>query len=118
MRLTLGLCIALALSLLANGVLGWKLAGAKPKCEASKAVATVEADRAVRADETKRDTKLDRITTETKADTRKAVAVVEKQTDERAQAIDRVPAAGDCRAPVGLPSLDAAVDQANAAAGD
>jgi hypothetical protein len=120
MRLTLPiyLAIALALSLLANGVLGWKLAGAKPRCEASKAVATVKADQAVRAEETKRDTKLDKVTVETKADTGKAVAKVKEQTHARAEAIDRVAVSGACRAPAGLPALDAAVDQANAAAGD
>ncbi len=119
MKLTLPiyLAIALALSLLANGVLGWRLAGAKPRCEASKAVATVKADQAVRAEETKRDTKLDKVTVETKAHTGKAVAKVKEQTRERAEAIDRVPAGTGCAAPVGLPSLDAAVDQARAAAG-
>ena len=120
MKLTLPiyLAIALALSLVANGVLGWKLAGAKPKCEASKAIATVKADQVVRSDETKRDTKLDRVTVETKADTRKATGKVQEQAHARAEAIDRIPVSGACRAPAGLPALDAAVDQANRAAGD
>lgn len=117
MKLTAYLGIALALSLLANLILGWQLAGAKPKCEASKAVATVHADQGVRADEGKRDVKLDKASADTKADTHAAVGKVEKQTNERAQAIDRVPVHGGCAAPVGLPSLDAAVDQANRAAG-
>lgn len=117
MKLTAYLGIALALSLLANVVLGWNLAGAKPKCEASKAVATVRADQGVRADEGKRDAKLDKVSAETKADTHAAVGKVEKETHERAEAIERVVVHGGCAAPVGLPRLDAAVDKANAAAG-
>lgn len=117
LQLSAYLLIALGISLLANLLLGWQLAGAKPKCEASKAVATVKADQTVRRDETKRDTKLDAVTVETQADTRKAVGKVLEDTRERSQAIERVVVRGDCVRPPGLPALDAAVDKANAAAG-
>lgn len=65
----------------------------------------------------KRDTTLEAVSAKTKADTHVAVGKVERDTHERAEAIDRVPVHGGCAAPVGLPRLDAAVDQANAAAG-
>jgi len=119
MKLTLVayLVIVLALSVLLNAFLGWQWAQAGAECKADKATAVGKANVQVRADETKRDTKLDRVTVETKAGTGKAVAKVKEQTRERAEAIDRVPAGTGCAAPVGLPSLDAAVDQARAAAG-
>lgn len=98
--------------------LGWQLAGAGAHCVAEQATETGKANVVVRKAEAKRDTALDKVTTETKADTRKAVRKTQEQTRARAEAIDRVPVDGGCRRPVGLPPLDAAVDQANAAAGD
>lgn len=120
MKLSLAayLAIALAIALVGDVVLLMKLGAAKPQCKADMAIATVHADQGVRKDEDKRDVKLDAVSIDTKADAHAAVATVEKQTNERAQTIDRVPVTGDCRAPVGLPRLDAAVDQANAAAGN
>lgn len=114
-----------AYSLLGNVVLlglviflGWQLAGAKPKCEAKQATNTVAANNSQRKDDDKRDQKLDGVTATTKADTGKALAKAEEHTNARASAIDAARTSGGCRAPVGLPSLRGAVDEANAAAGD
>lgn len=98
--------------------LGWRLAGAAPRCDLKQATETGKANVQVRKDEGARDTKLDKVAQATKADTRKEVGKVEDQTRARAEKIDRVPVTGGCRRPDGLPPLDAAVDQANAAAGD
>lgn len=114
---TIYLAIALAISLAGNAFLGWRLAGAKPRCEASKAVATVKADQDVQLEQGKRDTKLDAVSANTKADAKKATGKVQEQTRARTEAIERVVVRGDCARPVGLPALDAAADQARAAAG-
>jgi hypothetical protein len=112
-------------SLLANVVLlavaiglGWHLAGAKPKCEAKQVTAVVGANNQQAKDTAKRDQTLDGITEKAKAGTGKALAKAEDHTNARASAIDAVHAYGGCRAPVGLPDLRPAVDEANAAAGD
>lgn len=110
--------IANVLLLAAALVLGWRLAGAAPRCAVKQAAETGKANVQLRRDEAKRDEKLDQVTTTTKAETRKTVAKAEEQTRARAEAIDRIPVTGGCRRPVGLQPLDAAVDQANAAAGD
>lgn len=115
--LTAYLAIALALSVIGNCVQLYRAGGAKPRCEAAQAKSVVKADRGVRADENARDKKLDAVSRDSKADTAQAVGKVESKTHERAAAIDAVPVSGNCRAPVGLPPLDAAVDQANRAAG-
>lgn len=110
--------IANAVLLVVALVLGWRLAGAAPRCDAKQATETGRANVELRREETARDEKLDKVTTNTKAEARESVAKTQEQTRARAEAIDRIPVAGGCRRPVGLPSLDAAVDQANAAAGD
>ncbi|GAB2619776.1 hypothetical protein [Novilysobacter erysipheiresistens] len=117
LQLTACLLIALGLSMLANAFLGWQWAQSGAECETTKATAVVVANTQVRKDEGERDTKLDRVTAETQTDTRNAVAEVQEDARDRTQAIDRVVVRGDCRRPDGLPSLDAAVDQARAAAG-
>ena len=98
--------------------LGWQLAGAKPKCEAKQEKAIVKADQKQAKDTANRDHALDGITQNTKAETGKALAKAEDHTHARADAIDAVRTDGGCRMPAGLPSLDAAVDEANTAAGD
>lgn len=110
--------VANAVLLVAALVLGWRLAGAAPRCEAKQAADTGNANVQVRKDEGTRDKKLDGVTAATKTETLGAVRQTQEQTYGRAAAIDRVPVTGDCRSPVGLPDLGAAVDQANAAAGD
>lgn len=117
LSLTFYLAAALVVSLVVNAVQLYLAGGQKPKCELGKAEAVIDANDQQRAEESKRDEKLDKVTWETQIQTRTAVVQVEKETNERAAAIDRVPVSGDCRAPVGLPDLDAAVDKANAAAG-
>lgn len=116
---------ALGYSLLGNVVLAivaavcaWQWAESGAECEGEKSGATLDANVQVRQAEAKRDEKLDAVAVEVKADTRDAVRTAKEDTHERAEAIDRVPAGPGCAAPVGLPALDAAVDQANAAAGD
>ena len=119
MKLTAYLALALLLSLAGNAVQLYLAGGQKPKCELKQATSVVKADQQVRKDEAVRDKALDDITWETKVETNAAVSRTEKQTHERAAQIDAVPLpAGDgCRAPLGLPDLGPAVDQANAAAG-
>jgi uncharacterized protein HemX len=115
----LGYSLGLNLVLLAVAIgLGWQLAGAKPKCEAKQEKAVVKADQQQAKDTAKRDHTLDGITQNTKADTGKALAKAEDHTHARAAAINAVRTDGGCRMPAGLPSLDAAVDEANAAAGE
>lgn len=115
----------LQLSLAANVVLAiaagigwWQFAQAKPECEVKQERATNKANVQLRKDEGKRDTALDKIDATTKAATGKAIAKAEENTHARDAAIAAVSVSGVCRMPDGLPSLDAAVDEANAAAGD
>lgn len=49
--------------------------------------------------------------------TREAVRKAKERTGDREQAIERVPVTGACVRPDGLPRLDGAADEANAAAG-
>ena len=120
MRLSLTGYLLIAVILLAGGNIftGYMWATASSRCTASKAVDTGNANEKQAKGERKRDTALDAVATETKADTRKEVAKTQDKTNERAAAIDRVPTSGACRRPDGLPSLDAAVREANAAAGN
>ena len=115
----------LQLSLAANVVLAiaagigwWQFAQAKPECVAKQAKGVIAANDKQRDAEGKRDKKLDGITTTSKADTGKALAKAEDKTNARDASIAAVSVSGACRMPDGLPSLDAAVDEANAAAGD
>ncbi|GAB3388175.1 hypothetical protein [Lysobacter fragariae] len=115
----------LQISLIANAVLlaialflGWRLAGAAPRCDLKQATNTGKANFELRKEEGTRDKKLDKVATTTKADARKDVRKAQEQTRARAEAIDRLPADGSCRRPDGLPDLSSAVDQANAASGD
>lgn len=107
----------LALSLAANAFLGWQWAGAKAECradmvEAAKIAIERERDRAGKADE-----EAVGISTIVGAATSAAVREVIGDTHERDKAIRAVPATGACRMPDGLPSLQSAIDEANAAAG-
>lgn len=115
----------LQISLAANAVLAiaacvgwWQFAQAKPECVAKQAKGVIAANDKQREAEGKRDKNLDGITTTSKAETGKALAKAEEKTNARAAEIDAVSVSGACRMPAGLPSLDGAVDEANAAAGD
>lgn len=115
--LAIALALSLALSLAGNAVQLYLAGGQKPKCELKQAEGTIAADKRQAKDTAARDKAGDKIDRESQAATNNAVSKTEGQKNDRAQAIDRVPVTGGCRAPVGLPDLAAAVDQANAAAG-
>lgn len=108
---------ALALSLAANAFLGWQWAGAKAECRADmqKAARIAIENERKRAD--KADEEAVGISTIVGAATTAAVREVIGDTHEREQVIRAVPATGGCRMPAGLPSLQPAIDEANAAAG-
>lgn len=120
MRLSLTgyLLVALILSALANGVLAWRLAGASQRCRAemesaARIAITNEQKRAAGAERKATD-----IAAETKKEGREDAAASEIETNDRETAIRTVVLHGDCRMPVGLPSLQPAIDAANAAARD
>lgn len=117
LSLTTYLALALGLSVTGNCVQLYLAGGQKPKCELKQASGVIKADSQQAKDTAKRDDKGDKIDRETKADTNAKVGKAEGQKNDRAAAIDRVHVDGSCRAPVGLPDLATAVDQANAAAG-
>lgn len=119
MKLSLTGYLLVAVILLVGGNIftGYMWATASSRCTASKAVASGKANEDQAKGEAKRDKALDALATDTKADTRKEVAKTQDKTHERAAAIDGVPTSGACRRPDGLPSLDVAVGEANAAVG-
>lgn len=112
------LAIGLAASLLLSGFLGWRLAGAGQRCRANME----QAARIAIQDERKRADKADKqageIAAQVGQETVEAVATGQGNTNEREVEIRTVVVHGDCRMPVGLPRLDPAVSEANAAASD
>jgi hypothetical protein len=117
LQLTIGLAIALLLSLIGNAVLGWQWAGAKADCRAdmersARLALTAERTRAGQADETSVG-----IATIEAAKTAAATRTAQGATHDRDRATRAVPVSGACRMPDGLPGLGPAVDAANAAAG-
>lgn len=118
MTLTFYLVLALALSLLSAGGLAWRVAGEGPRCREKMVTAALvaiknERDRAARADK-----EAGRIVQKTRADTGNNVRTAQEGSNEREQALRTVVVRGDCRMPAGLPSIQGAIDAANAAAGD
>lgn len=116
-ELVTGLAICLALSLAANAFLGWQWAGAKAECRAdmqraARIAIENERNRADKADE-----QAVGISAVESAKASAAAREAQGNTHEREKAIRTVVVAGDCRMPDGLPSLQPAVDEANAAAG-
>lgn len=115
-RWLIALALLLALSLLANMRLlraHWQAEAACRTAQAegkAKAIAA-EASRAAKADK-----QADAIAADTRTDTRTATRAAQGKTDARTQQIRTVVVTGDCRMPDGLPSLQPAVDEANAAA--
>lgn len=112
------LLLALALSAVGNAFLSWRLVGAGARCrvsmvEAAKAAIMNERARAAEAEE-----QASEIATDEKQKGRDAATANEVSTNGRETAIRSVVVHGDCRMPVGLPSLQPAVDEANAAARD
>jgi hypothetical protein len=111
------LALLLLLSMVVNGFLFWQWAQAKPECKAATSGATLKANEGLRASEATRDTKLDKVTADVRADTQQKTNATQDKTHAREAIIQTVVVRGDCVAPVGLPPLDAAVGEANAATG-
>lgn len=108
--------LALGASIGANAWALWKLAGAKAACTARQqaAIATAledERKRVARDEQTGAD-----IVQGARADRAGAVTSAQGDTNARATQIRTVVVHDDCRMPDGLPSLQPAVDAANAAA--
>jgi len=120
MKLTLTgyLLAGLALSAGANGFLAWRLSNAAQRCETEKTAAKLQAVEAERDRAAKEDRKAAEIAAETKSETQDAVFANETEANEREQQIRTVVVHGDCRMPAGLPSLQPAINAANAAARD
>lgn len=117
LQTTVVLAILLALSLLGNAVLGWQWAGAKAECRADmeRAAGIAITNERTRADQA--DEESVGISVITAAATTAAVREILGDTHARDQATRSVPTTGECRMPAGLPSLQPAIDEANAAAG-
>lgn len=117
LQLTGYLLIALALSLIGNAFLGWQLAQAGAECRAdmersARIAIDNERTRASKADE-----QAVGISTITAAVATANARKAQGDTHVREQAIGTVVVTGACRMPDGLPSLQPAIDEANAAAG-
>lgn len=117
LQLTGWLLIALAASLAGNAFLGWQWAGAKAECRADMEHAAVIAINNERARAAKADEESVGISVITGAEATTAARKAQGATDAREQQIRTVVVRGDCRMPDGLPSLQPAIDEANAAAG-
>lgn len=118
LSLTAYLVIALALSGAATVFLGWRLAASGQRCETEKAQAERNAVIAERDRAAAEEKKAAAIADETKSEARAASAASQVSTNARETAIRNVSVRGDCRMPAGLPSLQPAVDEANAAGRD
>jgi len=120
-QLTTGLAIGLALSLVGNAVLGIGWARSSAAAEANCRADMVEAARIAIVRERKRaadaESESVAISTVTHAEGLAETRGAQGRTHARSQAINAVPVTGQCRMPVGLPSQQPAVDEANAAAG-
>lgn len=110
------LLTAFGLSLAGNAFLGWQWAQAKAECRADmeKAARIAIANERKRADQA--DEQAVGISTVVAAATSEAVKAAIGGTHGREQAFRTVVVTGECRMPVGLPSLAPAIDEANAAA--
>lgn len=80
--------------------------------EAARLAIIAERDRAAKADQ-----EASAIVEDTRRETRAGVTTAQEATNARAAEIQAVVVRGDCRMPDGLPSLQPAIDAANAAAG-
>jgi hypothetical protein len=87
------------------------------RCEARHIEAQEKANRLQVQREGKRDKTSEAVSVATEVKVAAAVAKTEESTHARDIQIIRVPVAGECRVPVGLPDLAPAVDAANAANG-
>lgn len=111
--------LLLVLSIAGNAWLLRKVWTAKADCRAQMEQAAriaIEAERA-RADQA--DAQARGIVADTRTDIRKGAAQAQRNTDAREAKLGQVAVTGDCRMPAGgMPSIQPAIDEANAAAGD
>lgn len=109
----------LVLSIAGNAWLLRKVWTAKSECraqmeEAARIAIEAERDRADAADAQARG-----IAADIRTDTRKSAAQAQRNTDAREAKLAQVAVTGDCHMPAGgMPSIQPAIDEANAAAGD
>lgn len=115
-RWLIALALLLALSLLANVRLLRAHWQAEATCRTAQAEGQAKAIAAEAARTAKADQQADTIAADTRTDTRTATRAAQGETDARTQQIRTVVVTGDCRMPDGLPSLQPAIDEANAAA--
>jgi len=111
------LSIALAASVAGNALLGWQWAEAGAECETEKAKAVADALKAEREQAAKHERDARDIATATHTDTMRAVTAVIHGALASERTFLQTPVYGDCRMPA-TPSLQPAIDAANAAAGD
>lgn len=116
LSLTVYLSAALALSLIGNALLGWQWVEAAAECDGRIVAAELGAVNAERARATKAGKEATRIAIAERTDTARAIVGVIKGMQGRDQDFSNVPTTGDCVMP-DSPSLQPAVDAANAAAG-
>jgi hypothetical protein len=113
------LIVTLLLSLWANGYLVKRVWTAKADCrtgmvDAARIAIENERDRAQAADE-----QAAGIFADTSKQTAQSVSHAQRNTNAREVQLRSVASVGSCRMPAdGLPSVQAAIDEANAAAGD
>jgi len=118
LSLTGYLLAGLVLSAAGNAYLAWQLAQAAQQCETEKTAAELKAVEAERDRVAEEDRKAGEIAAKTKSETQDAVFANETESNAREQQIRTVVVHGDCRMPAGLPSLQPAINAANAAARD
>lgn len=116
LEITTLLAIGLAASLVGNAVLGWQWAESGAECDTRVETAQRKAVEAERERANKADDESVAISSVVAAVTSEAVKAAIGDTHVREQAIRNVPVTGECRMPVGLPSLSDAIGEANAAA--
>lgn len=118
LSLTGYLILAMIVSAGVNVFLGYRLAGASQRCRADMVTAAKIAIENERKRAAKDEATATEIADDTKNEARDAVAASQGNTNDREGAIRTVVVHGDCRMPAGLPSLQPAIDEANAAARD
>lgn len=98
----------------------WRKAGAaKAECRVQMEQAASIAIEAEQKRATQAEAQARAIAADTRADTTRSAAQTQRNTYARETALAGVAVAGDCRMPAGgMPSIQPAIDEANAAAGD
>lgn len=109
--------LALGLSLLGNLFLGWQWAGAQAECRAGMEQAARIAIQTEQARARKAEATASRIAATTQSDTMRAVTAVIQGAMTSERDFRSTPVTGTCRMPA-TPSLQPAIDAANAAGSD